>query len=59
MIVAFVQTQNKLNPPQPSYDVDLRVAELLISFLKFYGYQVDYTTQQIIVAHPEDSHLHY
>lgn len=55
MIVAFTQNEEmrmSVDKKHPSYDQDLRTAELLISFLKFYGFKMDYVTQKIVANKP-------
>ena len=45
--------KNSLDKKSPSYDQDLRTAELLINFLKFYGFKMDYVTQKIVANKPQ------
>lgn len=55
MIIAFIQNEEmrvSVDKKHPSYDQDLRTAELLISFLKFYGFKMDYVTQKIVANKP-------
>ena len=58
MIVAFVQMEEARvgNDNWKGQDVDLRIAELLIGFLKFYGFRMDYITQKIIVNEPKQNY---
>ena len=47
--------KNPIDKKHSSYDQDLRTAELLISFLKFYGFKMDYVTQKIVANKPNCS----
>lgn len=47
MSVAFIQQEELKHPVDRNhdqFDVHLRTAELLINFLKFYGFRMDYVT---------------
>lgn len=55
MIIAFIQNEELRGTVERNgegYDRDLRTAELLVGFLKFYGFRMDYVTQKIVAKKP-------
>ena len=53
MIVAFIQMEEQKGKGEEK-DISLRTAELLINFLKFYGFKMDYMTQKIVPQRVEE-----
>lgn len=52
MIVAFIQMEEQKGKGEKG--ISLRTAELLINFLKFYGFRMDYMTQKIVPQRVEE-----
>lgn len=55
MIVAYIQNENRERKMRTKLIPPPTVAELLIGFLRFYGFKMNYIAKQIVVLEPNQA----